>query len=55
VAIGLAAVLLFVGCSQYRSSLERETREARVTIDSPGLHESMPSGATPTPRYAERL
>jgi len=48
VAIVLAAVLLFVGCKQYRSSLEREAREARLTLDAPDTRASLPSGATAT-------
>jgi MFS family permease len=48
VAIVLAAVLLFVGCKQYRSSLEREARETRVTLDAPDTRASLPSDATAT-------
>ncbi|WP_245932862.1 spinster family MFS transporter [Caballeronia novacaledonica] len=48
VAIVLAAVLLYIGCSKYRASLEREAREARVTLDTPIATGAMPSGATTT-------
>ncbi|GJH10880.1 MFS transporter [Caballeronia novacaledonica] len=48
VAIVLAVVLLYAGCRQYRASLDREAREARVTIAEGQAPEKMPAGAATT-------
>ena len=48
VAVVLAAVLLFMGGKHYRASLEREAREARVTMEAQAASTGVPSGATTT-------
>ncbi|WP_250515134.1 MFS transporter [Caballeronia sp. INDeC2] len=48
VAIVLAIVLLHVGCKQYRASLRREAREARVTLDVENATDNLASGVTRT-------